>query len=58
MRVNFFIELYDDWWSKEVKKLLQKAQKLKGKIDNYQKEHPKRGQVESQLEKLLAYGNR
>jgi len=53
--LNFFIELYDDWWSKSLKKLLQIAQKLKSEIGNYQKEHPKRNQLEFHLEKLLAY---
>ena len=53
--LNFFIDLYDDWWSKRLKKLLQIAQKLKSEIVNYQKEHPKRNQLESRLEKLLAY---
>ena len=53
--LNFFIELYDDQWSKNLKKLLLLAQKLKNEMSDYEKEHPARNQLETRLEKLLAY---
>jgi len=53
--LNFFIELYDDRWAKDLKKLLLLAQQFKSEISDYKKENFKRRQLESQLEKLLAY---
>lgn len=53
--LNFFVELYNDQWSKNLKKLLLLAQKLKSEMSDYKKEHPERDKLESQLEKLLSY---
>ncbi len=53
--LNYFIELYDDQWSKKLKKLLLLAQKLKTEIGDYKKDHPKRNKLERRLEKLLAF---
>ncbi|MCF6360536.1 MAG: IS66 family transposase [Cyclobacteriaceae bacterium] len=53
--LNFFIELYDDRWAKDLKKLLLLAQQFKSEISDYNKESPKRSQLECRLEKLLAY---
>lgn len=53
--LNYFIGLYDDWWSKKLKKLLLQAQKLKSEIGDYKKDLPKRTKLERRLEKLLAF---
>lgn len=53
--LNFFIELYDDRWSKSLKKLLLLAQQLKSKIGDYTKENSQRSRLEDRLEKLLAF---
>lgn len=53
--LNFFIELYNDQWAKNLKKLLLLAQKLKNEMSDYEKDHPERNQLTNQLDKLLAF---
>jgi transposase len=53
--LNYFIDLYDDRWAKDLKKLLLKAQKLKSEIDDYQKDNPQRNYILKWFERLLTF---
>ena len=53
--LNFFIQLYDDRWAKNFKKLLLMALKLKSEIGDYAQDNPPRNQLADRLDRLLAY---
>ena len=52
--LNLFIQLYNDCWTKKLKKLLLEALTLKGEIKDYGQDLPLRNQLADRLDRLLA----
>lgn len=53
--LNFFIQLYDEWWSKKLRKLLLQAIRFKNEPAYYKDKPQKKGQFKKQLEALLSF---
>ena len=53
--VKYFIQLYDDDWSKNFNELLFDSLKLKKQIIDYNQDNPHRNQIVKRLDELLAF---
>ena len=53
--LNYFIQLYDDSWSKALRQLLLNAIKLKYEIEGKQQEIPEKNNLSQRLDQLLEF---